>query len=135
MPQSWGQLRDQELLSFFRRPLRRMVGRQLRPWHRQSRVSGPRTSIPTAFRPVFLPKAVRMRQSFVTYTGTGITTKGGNGSGITALSRGGTITINSSGPITTTDGSNAIGSPCVRRDAKLQHGPKFDLVPGFWVVD
>ena len=34
---------------------------------------------------------------------------GGNGSGITALSRGGTITINSSGPINTTDGSNAIG--------------------------
>ena len=46
---------------------------------------------------------------FVNYTGPGITTKGGNGSGIYALSGGGTITINSSGPINTTDGSNAIG--------------------------
>ena len=45
----------------------------------------------------------------VNYTGQGITTKGGNGSGITALSGGGTITINSFGPINTTDGSNAIG--------------------------
>ena len=46
---------------------------------------------------------------FVTYTGPGITTKGGNGSGIAAFSGGGTITINSFGPINTTDGSNAIG--------------------------
>jgi hypothetical protein len=45
----------------------------------------------------------------VNYTGPGITTKGGNGSGIYALSGGGTITVNSSGPIDTTDGSNAIG--------------------------
>jgi autotransporter family porin len=45
----------------------------------------------------------------INYTGLGITTQGGNGSGIYALSAGGNITINSSGPINTTDGSNAIG--------------------------
>ena len=46
---------------------------------------------------------------FVTYTGPGITTVGGNGIGIFALSGSGNITVNSSGPINTTDGSNAIG--------------------------
>jgi outer membrane autotransporter protein len=46
----------------------------------------------------------------VTYTGPGITTHGGNGTGITALSSGiGSITVNSSGPINTTNGSNAVG--------------------------
>ncbi len=46
----------------------------------------------------------------MTYTGPGITTFGGNGTGITALSSGtGSITVNSSGPINTTNGSNAVG--------------------------
>jgi hypothetical protein len=46
----------------------------------------------------------------VTYSGPGITTSGGNGTGITALSSGsGNITVNSSGPINTTNGSNAVG--------------------------
>jgi hypothetical protein len=44
----------------------------------------------------------------VTYTGPGITTQGGNGTGIQALSDSGSININSSGPITT-NGSGAYG--------------------------
>jgi outer membrane autotransporter protein len=45
----------------------------------------------------------------VTYTGPGITTQGGGGSGIVALSGSGSITVNASGPINTTKGSNALG--------------------------
>jgi hypothetical protein len=45
----------------------------------------------------------------VTYTGPGITTVGGNGSGIFAISGSGSIIVNASGPINTTDGSNAVG--------------------------
>jgi hypothetical protein len=45
----------------------------------------------------------------VNYTGPGITTMGGNGSGIFASSGSGNITVNSFGPINTTDGSNAVG--------------------------
>jgi len=44
----------------------------------------------------------------VTYTGPGITTQGGGGIGILALSSSGGITVNSSGPITT-NGSGALG--------------------------
>ena len=44
----------------------------------------------------------------VNYTGPGITTQGGNGIGIAALSGGGSINMTSSGPITTS-GSGAIG--------------------------
>ena len=44
----------------------------------------------------------------VNYTGPGITTEGGNGIGIVALSGGGSINVNSSGPITTT-GAGAFG--------------------------
>ncbi|MGO4842620.1 hypothetical protein AB4144_61160, partial [Rhizobiaceae sp. 2RAB30] len=45
---------------------------------------------------------------FVTYTGQGITTQGGNGIGIVALSGGGSIEVTSSGPITTS-GLGAMG--------------------------
>ena len=45
----------------------------------------------------------------VTYTGPGITTHGGGGAGIQALSVSGSITVNSFGPIDTTNGSNAVG--------------------------
>jgi outer membrane autotransporter protein len=45
----------------------------------------------------------------ITYTGPGITTQGGGGAGIQALSGGGSITVNAFGPINTTDGSNAVG--------------------------
>jgi hypothetical protein len=45
----------------------------------------------------------------VTYTGPGITTQGGGGSGILALSGSGSITVNAFGPINTTNGSNAVG--------------------------
>ena len=45
----------------------------------------------------------------VNYTGPGITTMGGNGSGIFATSGSGSIIVNASGPINTTDGSNAVG--------------------------
>ena len=44
----------------------------------------------------------------ITYSGLGITTQGGNGIGILAQSGGGSININSSGPITT-DGYGAHG--------------------------
>jgi hypothetical protein len=44
----------------------------------------------------------------VTYTGPGITTQGGGGVGILALSGSGSIAVNSSGPITTT-GAGALG--------------------------
>lgn len=44
----------------------------------------------------------------VTYTGPGITTSGGNGVGIIALSGGGSINVTSSGPIAT-DGTGALG--------------------------
>jgi hypothetical protein len=44
----------------------------------------------------------------VNYIGPGITTQGGNGIGIAALSGGGNINVTSSGPITTS-GSGAIG--------------------------
>ena len=44
----------------------------------------------------------------VNYTGPGITTEGGNGIGIVALSGGGSINVTSSGPITT-NGSGAVG--------------------------
>ena len=43
------------------------------------------------------------------YTGLGITTQGGGGAGIQALSGNGSITVNASGPINTTNGSNAVG--------------------------
>jgi hypothetical protein len=45
----------------------------------------------------------------VTYTGPGITTQGGGGVGIQALSGRGSILVNSSGPINTMDGFNAVG--------------------------
>jgi len=45
----------------------------------------------------------------VNYTGPGITTVGGNGSGIFATSGSGSIIVNASGPINTTNGSNAVG--------------------------
>jgi outer membrane autotransporter protein len=45
----------------------------------------------------------------VNYTGPGITTQGGGGAGIQALSGGGSITVNAFGPIDTTNGSNAVG--------------------------
>ena len=72
--------------------------------------AGPATTDPSN-----LPVGIRANNSgtdapiFVTYTGPGITTEGGNGIGILAPSGSGTITVNSSGPINTTDGSNAIG--------------------------
>ncbi|WP_445216789.1 autotransporter outer membrane beta-barrel domain-containing protein [Bradyrhizobium sp. Pa8] len=45
----------------------------------------------------------------LTYTGPGITTQGGGGAGIMALSGSGSIAVNASGPINTTNGSNAVG--------------------------
>jgi outer membrane autotransporter protein len=45
----------------------------------------------------------------VNYTGPGITTQGGGGAGIQALSVSGNIKVNSFGPIDTTTGSNAVG--------------------------
>ncbi|MBR0692323.1 autotransporter outer membrane beta-barrel domain-containing protein [Bradyrhizobium lablabi] len=45
----------------------------------------------------------------VTYTGPGITTQGGGGAGIQALSSSGSITVNATGSINTTNGSNAVG--------------------------
>jgi autotransporter family porin len=45
----------------------------------------------------------------VSYTGRGITTQGGGGAGIMALSGSGSITVNASGAIDTTNGSNAVG--------------------------
>jgi outer membrane autotransporter protein len=45
----------------------------------------------------------------MSYTGPGITTQGGGGVGIQALSGRGSILVNSSGPINTTDGFNAVG--------------------------
>jgi uncharacterized protein YhjY with autotransporter beta-barrel domain len=45
----------------------------------------------------------------VNYTGPGITTQGGGGVGIMALSGNGSMTVNVSGPIDTMNGSNAVG--------------------------
>jgi outer membrane autotransporter protein len=45
----------------------------------------------------------------VNYTGTGITTQGGGGAGIMALSDSGSVNVNSSGPIDTSGGFNAVG--------------------------
>lgn len=45
----------------------------------------------------------------MTYNGPGITTVGGNGSGILATSGSGNIFVDAFGPINTTDGSNAVG--------------------------
>jgi hypothetical protein len=72
--------------------------------------SGPPTTDPNN-----LPVGIRANNSgtnapiFVTYTGPGITTTGGNGSGVLATSGSGSIIVNASGPINTTDGSNAVG--------------------------
>ena len=70
---------------------------------------------PETLNPSNPPAGIRANNSgtnapiFVTYTGPGITTVGGNGTGILAQSGSGNITVNSSGPIDSTDGSNAIG--------------------------
>src|SRR5262249_36556184 len=57
--------------------------------------------------------------------GPGITTSGGNGTGITALSSGsGNITVNSSGPINTTTGSNAVGILADSSGTILRRGPE-----------
>ena len=62
-----------------------------------------------------LPVGIRANNSgtdapiVVNYTGPGITTVGGNGSGILTASGSGSIIVNASGPINTTDGSNAVG--------------------------
>ena len=61
----------------------------------------------------------------VTYTGPGITTSGGNGTGITALSGSGSITVNSSGPINTTNGSNAVGILADSTGTILRRSPGF----------
>jgi hypothetical protein len=45
----------------------------------------------------------------VKYTGPGITTQGGGGAGIMALSDSGSVDVNSSGPIDTSGGFNAVG--------------------------
>jgi len=45
----------------------------------------------------------------INYTGPSITTQGAGGTGINALSGGGSITVNASGRINTTNGSNAVG--------------------------
>jgi outer membrane autotransporter protein len=45
----------------------------------------------------------------LSYTGSGITTQGGGGAGIMALSAAGSIDVNSSGPIDTGGGFNAVG--------------------------
>jgi outer membrane autotransporter protein len=71
--------------------------------------SGPASIDPNNFPSGIVAFGFKDAPILVNYTGQGITTQGGNGSGITALSGGGTITINSFGPINTTDGSNAIG--------------------------
>jgi outer membrane autotransporter protein len=72
--------------------------------------SGPASIDPNNFPSGIVAFGFRDAPIFVTLTKDGsITTQGGNGAGIYALSAGGTITINSSGPINTTDGSNAIG--------------------------
>src|SRR5262249_21210899 len=62
-----------------------------------------------------LPVGIRANNSgtdapiSVNYTGQGITTMGGNGSGILATSGRGSLSRNALGPINTTDGSNAVG--------------------------
>jgi Autochaperone Domain Type 1 len=72
--------------------------------------SGPATTNPSNL-PIGI-KAVNSDTNapiFVNYTGPGITTVGGNGSGIFASSGSGSIIANAFGPINTTDGSNAVG--------------------------
>ena len=70
---------------------------------------------PATTDPSNLPVGIRANNSgtaapiFVTYTGPGITTVGGNGSGILATSGSGNIFVDAFGPINTTDGSNAVG--------------------------
>ena len=70
---------------------------------------------PATTDPHNLPVGIRANNSgtdapiSVTYTGPGITTMGGNGTGILAHSGSGSIIVNSSGPINTTDGSDAVG--------------------------
>ncbi len=70
---------------------------------------------PATTNPSNLPIGIRAVNSgtdapiVVNYTGPGITTIGGNGSGIFATSGSGSIIVNASGPINTTDGSNAVG--------------------------
>jgi outer membrane autotransporter protein len=69
---------------------------------------------PATTNPANLPVGIRANNSgtsapiFVTYTGPGITTQGGNGTGILATSGSGSINISSTGPITT-NGSGGSG--------------------------
>ncbi len=69
---------------------------------------------PATTNPANLPVGIRANNSgtsapiFVTYSGPGITTQGGNGHGILATSGSGGIDISSTGPITT-NGSSASG--------------------------
>jgi hypothetical protein len=70
----------------------------------------------------------------VNYIGPGITTQGGNGIGIAALSGGGNINVTSSGPITTS-GSGAIGiladstNLVARFPSELRATPVFNGTP------
>ena len=69
---------------------------------------------PATTDPSNLPVGIRANNSgtsapiFVTYTGPGITTQGGNGHGILATSGSGSVNVSSTGPITT-NGSGARG--------------------------
>ncbi len=70
----------------------------------------------------------------VNYTGPGITTLGGNGMGIVALSGGGSINVTSSGPITT-HGSGAVGifadstNLIARSPSEFRPTPVFNATP------
>ena len=70
----------------------------------------------------------------VNYTGPGITTFGGNGMGIVALSGGGSINVTSSGPITT-HGSGAVGifadstNLIARAPSEFRATPVFNATP------
>jgi outer membrane autotransporter protein len=70
---------------------------------------------PATTNPSNLPIGIKASNSgtdapiLVNYTGPGITTVGGNGSGIFASSGSGSIIVNAFGPINTTNGSNAVG--------------------------
>ena len=66
----------------------------------------------------------------VDYIGPGITTQGGNGIGIAALSGGGGIAINSSGPITTT-GSGAFGIFANNSNLSASFPSEFKATPVF----
>jgi hypothetical protein len=72
---------------------------------------------PATTDPANLPVGIRANNSgtnapiLVNYTGPGVTTMGGNGSGILATSGSGSISVNALGPINTTNGSNAVGNP------------------------